>query len=25
VRRALGAELREVERQVLAEHDPGES
>lgn len=25
VRRALGRELREVERQVLAEHDAGES
>jgi len=25
VRRALGRELRDVERQVLAEHDPGES
>jgi len=25
VRRALGRELREVERQVLAEHDPGGS
>jgi hypothetical protein len=25
VRRALGAELREVERQVLAGHDAGES